>query len=161
MIVIIDDIIRSSYFDSVDAQCSVEQLALEYYSSHSAGSWQGTHCEGSIWMTLFHLLTWDVLEMNDKIEKRRAMNQILNQLRSNNNSSNDKRKGNALSIILYRNYMKYYGYHNRGVNWYGYLDIIITIISIENRDTSSIIIILIQIISCHIMFLGICLMWMN
>ncbi|AQL01725.1 Fanconi-associated nuclease 1-like protein [Zea mays] len=40
--------------------CGVEQLALQYYADEGGG-WQGTHSEGSIWMTIFGLLMWDVM----------------------------------------------------------------------------------------------------
>lgn len=40
---------------------SVEQLALEHYSSQEGGSWKGVHSEGGVWSTLFGLLFWDLI----------------------------------------------------------------------------------------------------
>ncbi|PNT76430.1 fanconi-associated nuclease 1 homolog isoform X6 [Brachypodium distachyon] len=50
-----------SVFYGYDGElCGVEQLALQYYADEG-GSWQGTHSEGGIWMTIFGLLMWDVI----------------------------------------------------------------------------------------------------
>jgi hypothetical protein len=43
----------------------VEQLALQHYASEEGGGWQGLHCEGGVWATLFGLLLWDVLFMSE------------------------------------------------------------------------------------------------
>jgi Fanconi-associated nuclease 1 len=44
---------------------TVEQLALQHYASQEAGGWQGLHCEGGVWATLFTLLLWDVIFMGE------------------------------------------------------------------------------------------------
>lgn len=52
---------KSRFYGYDDDQCSVEELALQYYAGESGGGWQGVHSESSVWMTLFSLLMWDVL----------------------------------------------------------------------------------------------------
>lgn len=52
---------KSIFYGYDGQQCSVEQLALQYYSGEQGGCWQGVHSEGGIWMTYFGLLMWDVL----------------------------------------------------------------------------------------------------
>ncbi|KAI5068304.1 hypothetical protein GOP47_0016649 [Adiantum capillus-veneris] len=52
---------KSRFYGYNNDQCSVEELALQHYAGDSGGGWQGVHCEGGIWMTLFALLMWDVL----------------------------------------------------------------------------------------------------
>ncbi|KAH9312958.1 hypothetical protein KI387_027993 [Taxus chinensis] len=52
---------KSIFYGYDEQQCSVEQLALQYYAAEEGGSWQGVHSEGGIWMTYFGLLMWDVL----------------------------------------------------------------------------------------------------
>ncbi|EFJ07612.1 hypothetical protein SELMODRAFT_429676 [Selaginella moellendorffii] len=42
-------------------QCSVEDLALQYYAGEDGGGWKGVHSESGIWLTLFGLLMWDVI----------------------------------------------------------------------------------------------------
>lgn len=44
-----------------NSQVTVEQLALQHYASHEGGTWQGLHCEGGVFATLFTLLLWDVI----------------------------------------------------------------------------------------------------
>lgn len=39
--------------------CSVESLALQYYELKE--DWKGSHCEGSVFVTLFSLLFWDII----------------------------------------------------------------------------------------------------
>jgi signal transduction histidine kinase len=41
--------------------CSVEELVLQHYAREESGSWQGIHCENSIWHILFGLLFWDII----------------------------------------------------------------------------------------------------
>eukprot|EP00250_Pteridium_aquilinum_P006904 c16733_g1_i1 orf=226-3453(-) len=53
--------VKSRFYGYDDDQCSVEELALQYYAGDSGGGWQGVHSESGIWMTLFALLMWDVL----------------------------------------------------------------------------------------------------
>lgn len=51
-----------SVFRGLDGQpCSVENRALQHYSSDEGGAWTGRHCENGIWNTLFGLIMWDVL----------------------------------------------------------------------------------------------------
>ncbi|GLJ08447.1 hypothetical protein SUGI_0088930 [Cryptomeria japonica] len=52
---------KSIFYGYDGQQCSVEELALQYYAGEQGGSWQGVHSEGSIWTTYFGLLMWDVL----------------------------------------------------------------------------------------------------
>jgi Fanconi-associated nuclease 1 len=52
---------KSIFYGYDGQQCSVEQLALQYYSGEEGGCWQGVHSEGGIWMTYFGLLMWGVL----------------------------------------------------------------------------------------------------
>ncbi|MCO5576160.1 hypothetical protein L7F22_029968 [Adiantum nelumboides] len=52
---------KSRFYGYNNDQCSVEELALQYYAGDTGGGWQGVHCEGGIWMTLFALLMWDIL----------------------------------------------------------------------------------------------------
>ncbi|GAB4815648.1 hypothetical protein N2152v2_002694 [Parachlorella kessleri] len=55
-----------SRFQGLDGeQCTVEELALQYYASEAGGGWQGVHSEGGVWATLFGLLLWDVLFCTD------------------------------------------------------------------------------------------------
>ena len=49
------------FYASDNSLVTVEQLALQHYASQEAGAWQGLHCEGGVWATLFTLLLWDVL----------------------------------------------------------------------------------------------------
>ncbi|XP_022155223.1 fanconi-associated nuclease 1 homolog isoform X2 [Momordica charantia] len=51
---------KSRFYGESGDQCSVEQLALEYYSGEGGG-WQGVHSESGIWLTIFGLLMWDVI----------------------------------------------------------------------------------------------------
>ncbi|XP_011656117.1 fanconi-associated nuclease 1 homolog isoform X3 [Cucumis sativus] len=51
---------KSRFYGESGEQCSVEQLALEYYSAEGGG-WQGVHSESGIWLTIFGLLLWDVI----------------------------------------------------------------------------------------------------
>ncbi|XP_050946042.1 fanconi-associated nuclease 1 homolog isoform X7 [Cucumis melo] len=51
---------KSRFYGESGEQCSVEQLALEYYSGEGGG-WQGVHSESGIWLTIFGLLLWDVI----------------------------------------------------------------------------------------------------
>lgn len=44
---------------------TVEELALQHYASEEGGGWQGLHCEGGVWATLFTLLLWDVIFMGE------------------------------------------------------------------------------------------------
>mmetsp|Transcript_4226 Transcript_4226/g.11389 ORF Transcript_4226/g.11389 Transcript_4226/m.11389 type:complete len:344 (-) Transcript_4226:863-1894(-) len=55
--------IKSRFYSLVDdsTQLGVEELALEWYASEAGGKWQGLHCEGGIWATLFGLLMWDII----------------------------------------------------------------------------------------------------
>ncbi|BBM97433.1 fanconi-associated nuclease 1 [Marchantia polymorpha subsp. ruderalis] len=52
---------KSRFYGYDGEQCGVEELALQYYASEEGGAWQGVHCEGGVWLTLFGLLMWDVL----------------------------------------------------------------------------------------------------
>eukprot|EP01018_Ginkgo_biloba_P025395 Gb_10162 [translate_table: standard] len=52
---------KNRFYGYDGQQCSVEQLALQYYAREEGGNWQGVHSEGGIWMTFFGLLMWDVL----------------------------------------------------------------------------------------------------
>ncbi|KAG6543623.1 hypothetical protein Mapa_014986 [Marchantia paleacea] len=52
---------KSRFYGYDGEQCGVEELALQYYASEEGGGWQGVHCEGGVWLTLFGLLMWDVL----------------------------------------------------------------------------------------------------
>ncbi|PRW59254.1 fanconi-associated nuclease 1-like protein isoform X1 [Chlorella sorokiniana] len=54
---------KSRFYGFDDAQCTVEELALQYYATEDGGGWQGVHSEGGIWATLWGLLLWDVLFM--------------------------------------------------------------------------------------------------
>ena len=54
---------KSRFYGLNDEQCTVEELALEYYAGEEGGGWRGTHSEGGVWATLFSLLMWDVLFM--------------------------------------------------------------------------------------------------
>ncbi|XP_038889850.1 fanconi-associated nuclease 1 homolog isoform X2 [Benincasa hispida] len=51
---------KSRFYGESGEQCSVEQLALEYYSAEGGG-WQGVHSESGIWLTIFGLLLWDAI----------------------------------------------------------------------------------------------------
>lgn len=51
---------KSRFYGESGDQCSVEQLALEYYNAEGGG-WQGVHSESGIWLTIFGLLLWDVI----------------------------------------------------------------------------------------------------
>lgn len=53
--------VKSRFYGYNDQQCTVEELALQYYAGDSGGGWQGVHSESGVWMTLFALLMWDVL----------------------------------------------------------------------------------------------------
>ncbi|KAL2651124.1 hypothetical protein R1flu_019252 [Riccia fluitans] len=52
---------KSRFYGYDGIQCSVEELALQYYASEEGGGWEGVHCEGGVLLTLFGLLMWDVL----------------------------------------------------------------------------------------------------
>ncbi|KAI7839720.1 hypothetical protein COHA_006524 [Chlorella ohadii] len=54
---------KSRFYGFDDAQCTVEELALQYYATEDGGGWQGVHSEGGIWATLWGLLLWEVLFM--------------------------------------------------------------------------------------------------
>ncbi|XP_022949023.1 fanconi-associated nuclease 1 homolog [Cucurbita moschata] len=51
---------KSRFYGESGDQCSVEQLALEYYNGEGGG-WLGVHSESGIWLTIFGLLMWDVI----------------------------------------------------------------------------------------------------
>ncbi|KAL0053594.1 hypothetical protein WJX82_008086 [Trebouxia sp. C0006] len=56
--------IKSRFVGNGGDECSVEELALQYYAAEAGGSWTGTHAEGGIWATLFGLLMWDIIFMD-------------------------------------------------------------------------------------------------
>ncbi|WIA36406.1 hypothetical protein OEZ86_007718 [Tetradesmus obliquus] len=53
--------LKSRFYGLDGSQVTVEQLALQHYASAEGGGWQGLHCEGGVWATLFGLLLWDVI----------------------------------------------------------------------------------------------------
>lgn len=53
--------IKSRFYGYDGEQCSVEELALQYYASEEGGKFIGVHAEGGIFATLFGLLLWPVL----------------------------------------------------------------------------------------------------
>ncbi|EFJ04806.1 hypothetical protein SELMODRAFT_138197, partial [Selaginella moellendorffii] len=52
---------KSRFYGYDGQQCSVEDLALQYYAGEDGGGWKGVHSESGIWLTLFGLLMWDVI----------------------------------------------------------------------------------------------------
>jgi Fanconi-associated nuclease 1 len=52
---------KSRFYGFNGEQCTVEELALQYYARSEGGGYLGTHSEGGIWATLFGLLLWPVL----------------------------------------------------------------------------------------------------
>ncbi|KAL0039350.1 hypothetical protein WJX79_004346 [Trebouxia sp. C0005] len=60
--------IKSRFVGNGGDECSVEELALQYYAAEAGGNWTGTHAEGGIWATLFGLLigvNWDRHGLDD------------------------------------------------------------------------------------------------
>jgi hypothetical protein len=53
------------FYGPDNALVTVEQLALQHYASQEGGCWQGLHCEGGVWASLFTLLLWDVIFMGE------------------------------------------------------------------------------------------------
>jgi Fanconi-associated nuclease 1 len=53
--------IKSKFYGFDGEQCSVEELALQYYATVTGGEFTGAHTEGGIWATLFGLLLWPQL----------------------------------------------------------------------------------------------------
>ncbi|WIA16211.1 hypothetical protein OEZ85_012924 [Tetradesmus obliquus] len=53
--------LKSRFYGLDGSQVTVEALALQHYTSAEGGGWQGLHCEGGVWATLFGLLLWDVI----------------------------------------------------------------------------------------------------
>lgn len=53
--------VKSRFYGFDGEQCSVEELALQYYASSTGGEFTGAHTEGGIWATLFSLLLWPQL----------------------------------------------------------------------------------------------------
>uniref|UniRef100_A0A383VBR8 Fanconi-associated nuclease n=1 Tax=Tetradesmus obliquus TaxID=3088 RepID=A0A383VBR8_TETOB len=53
--------LKSRFYGLDGSQVTVEALALQHYASAEGGGWQGLHCEGGVWATLFGLLLWDVI----------------------------------------------------------------------------------------------------
>ena len=53
--------VKSKFYGFDGEQCSVEELALQYYATTTAGEFTGAHTEGGIWATLFGLLLWSQL----------------------------------------------------------------------------------------------------
>lgn len=54
--------LKSRFYGFNDEQCSVEELALQYYGTEEGGGWpRGVHTEGGVWATLFGLLLWPAL----------------------------------------------------------------------------------------------------
>jgi len=53
--------VKSRFYGFDGEQCSVEELALQYYASSTGGEFTGAHTEGGIWATLFGLLLWPQL----------------------------------------------------------------------------------------------------
>ncbi|XP_022874836.1 fanconi-associated nuclease 1 homolog isoform X1 [Olea europaea var. sylvestris] len=51
---------KSIFYGEDGEQCSVEQLALQYYAGEG-GDWQGVHTESGIWLTIFGILMWDII----------------------------------------------------------------------------------------------------
>ncbi|DBA85769.1 hypothetical protein WJX77_002675 [Trebouxia sp. C0004] len=56
--------VKSRFAGNGGDECSVEELALQYYAAETGGNWTGTHAEGGIWATLFGLLMWDIIFMD-------------------------------------------------------------------------------------------------
>ncbi|EFJ10356.1 hypothetical protein SELMODRAFT_427183 [Selaginella moellendorffii] len=52
---------KSRFYGYDGQQCSVEDLALQYYAGEDGGGRKGVHSESGIWLTLFGLLMWDVI----------------------------------------------------------------------------------------------------
>ncbi|XP_024517552.1 fanconi-associated nuclease 1 homolog, partial [Selaginella moellendorffii] len=52
---------KSRFYGYDGQQCSVEDLALQYYAGEDGGGWKGVHSESGIWLTLFGLFMWDVI----------------------------------------------------------------------------------------------------
>ena len=50
---------KSRFFGYNDEVCSVEELVIQYYQNN--GSWNGTHCEGGIYRTIFGIFMWDII----------------------------------------------------------------------------------------------------
>ncbi|KAH7623249.1 hypothetical protein Ndes2526B_g01671 [Nannochloris sp. 'desiccata'] len=53
--------VKSRFYGYDGEQCSVEELALQFYASSAGGEFTGAHTEGGIWATLFGLLLWPQL----------------------------------------------------------------------------------------------------
>lgn len=53
--------LKSRFYGFDGDQCTVEELALQYYSTPEGGSYRGIHSEGGVWSTLFGILLWPAL----------------------------------------------------------------------------------------------------
>lgn len=53
--------VKSRFYGYDGEQCTVEDLALQYYGTADGGGYCGVHSEGGIWATLFGILMWPVL----------------------------------------------------------------------------------------------------
>lgn len=57
---------KSRFFGYDDNVVSVEELVIQYFEMEENGSWNGIHCEGSIYRMIFTLFMWDII-FNDEI----------------------------------------------------------------------------------------------
>lgn len=123
---------KSRFYGYDGQQCSVEELALQYYGSLEAGEFRGVHAEGGIWSTLFGLLMWPVLFDPEVPDAFRTPFQtapldldtehfypvragaIKNRL---DLFHQDDRGGSAVNAVLAATWKAHQGTLCRGVNW--------------------------------------------
>uniref|UniRef100_A0A6S7ZZ00 Fanconi-associated nuclease n=1 Tax=Aplanochytrium stocchinoi TaxID=215587 RepID=A0A6S7ZZ00_9STRA len=108
---------KTEHIIGCDLTCSIESLALQYFSSSSEsqsqsqptsknndGVWDGIHCEGTPFRSLFTLLLWDVIFDSSvpDVFQNRFQNAPLD-LSCGNDLEEDEEKEEMYSSLFYRN----------------------------------------------------------